>query len=815
MSRAVSDLKEFWEAPKGLTSTLGTIDHKVVGMRYVALAFVFFLIGGVEALVMRLQLAWPGQKLLSPEAYNQIFSMHGTTMIFFFATPILFGLGNYFVPLLIGARDVAYPRLNAFGFWVFLAAGLFMYASFLIGRAPDAGWFSYAPLSTRPYSSGPGLDFWSLGLLLLGVGTTSGAINFIVTIFKLRAPGMTIARLPLFCWTLLVTSFTVVFALPILNAANLLLVLQRQLGWHFFDVAYGGDPLLWQHLFWLFGHPDVYIIALPAFGIVSEVIATFSRRPVVAYTLVATASVATGIIGFGVWVHHMFAVGLSPLSYSFFSAASFVVGVPAGVQMFAWLSTMLSGRPVLKTPMLFVLGFLVTFVMGGVTGVMFPLVAFDRQVTDSYFVVAHLHYVLIGGMVFPTFAALYYWLPKMTGRLLGETLGRWSFWIIFIGFNLAFFPMHIAGLLGMPRRIYTYQDGLGWNGLNLTSTIGAFVLGLGILVFMVNFWLSRSSGQPAGDNPWGAGTLEWSTTSPPPPYNFRVIPTVGGAYPLWDREQPASQDTTDPFKHQTIATSLLTGEPEDKLPLPRYSTQPFWLAAGLLILATGALLAQWWILAVGVVWCLTFIFLWMRPVLEKAEHTGEQDRSDPHALPRWGILNLILTEAALFGALVASYYYLQVRAPAWPPNGVKLPELVIPVINTVLLVSSSVTVLWAGRGLRRGNRGTTLWSLALTIALGAAFLGLQIYEFATAEFSPRDHAYGSLFFTLLGLHGIHVLLGLLLLSAVTWWTARGYFSRDRHVTLHTVSLYWHFVDAVWIILILPSIYLSPYFLGGH
>ena len=819
MAQAAGKLSERWEAPEGLSAWLGTVDHKVIGVRYIFTAFLFFLIGGVEALLMRTQLAFPESRFLSPEAYNQTFTLHGTTMIFLFATPILFGLGNYFVPLLIGARDMAFPRANALSYWVFLFGGLFLYASVVVGRPPDAGWFAYVPLSTRQYAPGLGLDFWTLSLLFLGIATTVGAANFVVTIFKLRAPGMSISRIPLFCWTMLVTSFTVIFALPILNAANLLLALERLAGWHFFDPAYGGQPLLWQHLFWLFGHPDVYIIALPAFGIISEVIAAFARRPVVAFILVAMASVATGIIGFGVWVHHMFAVGMSPLATSFFSAASFVIGVPAGLQMFAWISTLITGRINVKTPLLFAVGALIIFVIGGLSGVMFPLVSFDRQVTDSYFVVAHLHYVLIGGMVFPLFAALHYWLPKITGRLLNERFGQWTFWIIFVSFNVTFFPMHIQGLLGMPRRVYTYQESLGWGSFNLLETIGAFVLGLGILLFIVNFYLSLRTGERAGANPWGAGTLEWATPSPPPPYNFRSLPLVRGAYPIWDaeREGVSLWDTNDPtsaWEHQTLASDMLTAQPQDKVPLPRHSLEPLGLALGLTATFTGALLSQVWLMIVGGLLAVSMIFLWMRPTLEKVEQSTEQDRADPHALPRWGLICLILTETALFGGLVGSWYYLQVNAPIWPPNGVRLPELILPLIATAVLLASSGTVVLAGRGLKRKNRGQSILGIVATLVLGAIFLGLQIYEFAHADFAPTDHAYGSLWFTLLGLHGIHVLVGLLLMVAVLIWLLRGYFSADKHTTVHTVSLYWHFVDAVWVLLILPAVYLSP-FLGRH
>ncbi|MCA9875764.1 MAG: cbb3-type cytochrome c oxidase subunit I, partial [Anaerolineales bacterium] len=431
-------LSDAWEARSGLISLLGTVDHKLIGIRYIQTAFLFFVLAGLEALFMRTQLAVPENTLLDPETYNQFFTMHGTTMIFFFATPMLFGFGNYLIPLMVGARDMAFPRLNALSYWVFLFSGLFMYSSLLFGAAPDGGWFAYTPLTGAEYSPGLNLDFWALGLIFLSIATTAGAVNFIVTILKMRAPGMAINRLPLFCWAILVTSFAVLFAIPPLTVANVFLMLQRVFGFHFFQTQAGGTPLLWQHLFWFFGHPDVYIIFLPAVGIVSEVVASFSRRPILGYTLLAVATIATGVIGFGVWVHHMFAVGISPLVLSIFSISSIVIGIPSGIQVFAWLGTMLNGRPVFKTPLLFISGFIILFVLGGLSGVMFPAVPFDQQVTDSYFIVAHFHYVLVGGAVFPIFAGFYYWFPKMSGRMHSELLAHIHFWVFFIGVNLIF-----------------------------------------------------------------------------------------------------------------------------------------------------------------------------------------------------------------------------------------------------------------------------------------------------------------------------------------------------------------------------------------
>ncbi|HEV8419828.1 MAG TPA: cbb3-type cytochrome c oxidase subunit I, partial [Actinomycetota bacterium] len=434
-------LEQIWEEKPGLGSWLDTVDHKRIGKRYCYTAFLFFLAGGIEAMLMRAQLAGPDETLIGPQGFNELFSMHGITMIFFFVTPMLFGFGNYFVPLMIGARDMAFPRLNAFGYWIFLFAGLFMYSSFLVGHAPDNGWFNYVPFSDKRFTPGLSPDFYTLGLIFLAFSTTVGSINFIVTIFKLRAPGMSISRMPLYVWAILATSFAVIFALPSLTAANVLLVLDRRFQFHFFDPSHGGDVVLWQHLFWIFGHPDVYIIFLPAIGIVSAIIPVFSRRSIVGYVFLALATMATAIVGFGVWVHHMFAVGLPSMALTFFSAASMLITIPSAVQVFAWLATLIAGRPVLKTPLLFILGFLFIFVVGGVTGVMFAAVPFDQQITDSYFVVALFHYVLFGGAVFPIFAGIHYWVPKMYGRMMDEGLGKLAFWLMFVGFNLTFFPM--------------------------------------------------------------------------------------------------------------------------------------------------------------------------------------------------------------------------------------------------------------------------------------------------------------------------------------------------------------------------------------
>ncbi|HEY7345060.1 MAG TPA: cytochrome c oxidase subunit I [Gaiella sp.] len=611
-------LRRSWAEPAGVVSWFATVDHKRIGTRYMVTALTFFFLGGLEAAAMRAQLARADSRILSPEAYDQLFSMHGITMIFLFVTPMLSGFGNYVVPLQLGARDMAFPKLNALGYWIFLGAGVFMYSGLVLGKAPDVGWFNYVPLASSQFDSGPNIDFYGLGLIFLGISTTAGAVNFIVTILKLRAPGMSLNRIPLFCWAVLGTSFAILFAIPALTAASALLELDRLFGFHFFDLSAGGDPVLWQHLFWIFGHPDVYIIFLPAVGIVSTVVPTFARRPMVAYTWVALSTMMIAFLGFGVWVHHMFAVGLPQLTITFFAAASLVIAIPSGVQVFAWLATLVGGRPVLKTPLLYVLGFLLVFVIGGVTGVMFAVIPFDQQVTDTYFVVAHFHYVLFGGAVFPILAGIHYWLPKISGRMPSEGLGQLSFWLVFTGFNLGFFPMHISGLLGMPRRVYTYPGDMGWGTLNLLSTIGAYVLAIGLVVVAVNIVLTYVRGEPAGDDPWGAPTLEWATSSPPPPYNFASVPIVRSATPLWD-ESSHPTNVTLAEGHQTTETSLLEGDPQRALHMPSESLVPLAFAVALALVFVGLIFETWWIAIVAGALAALALGAWHWPVGRERE----------------------------------------------------------------------------------------------------------------------------------------------------------------------------------------------------
>jgi len=589
-----------------MKSWLTTTDHKRIGLLYFWTAFVFFLIGGLEALIIRAQLARPEGLGVSAETYNQLFTMHGTTMVFLALMPLSAAFFNFIIPLQIGARDVAFPRLNAFSYWVFLLGGLFMNVSFVAGPlfgaerlsvAPDAGWFGYANYTSRQFSPGPNVDFWLLGLQILGIASLAAGFNFIVTIVNMRAPGMKMLRLPVFSWMTLVTQFLVITAFPVITVALVLLMFDRFFGTHFFVPSGGGDPILWQHLFWLFGHPEVYILILPAMGIVSEVLPTFSRKPLFGYTVVVYSGVLIGFMGWGVWSHHMFSVGLGPIADSVFAATTMLIAVPTGVKIFNWIGTLWGGQIRFTTAMLFAIGFIAMFIIGGLSGVTHASPPADLQQTDTYYVVAHIHYVLFGGTMLGLFAGMYYWWPKMTGRLLSESLGKWHFWLTLIGMNLAFFPMHFSGLLGMPRRIYTYAPELGVGGLNLISTAGAFLIGLAMLVFLWNIARTRRSGAAAGNDPWGGATLEWAMSSPPPVYNFTVIPHVASRVPLWQTE------------HHPPMTPL-PDKPPAPIHVPGGSWWPLITALGLPTMAIGAISHQLWLVLVGVAVVIVGIYRW-------------------------------------------------------------------------------------------------------------------------------------------------------------------------------------------------------------
>jgi len=634
-------------AESGWSSWFTTVDHKKIGVMYFLTAFFFFLVGGVEALLIRVQLAQPEMSVLTADQYNQIFTMHGLTMIFFAVMPLGAAFFNYLLPLQIGARDVAFPRLNALSYWVFLAAGIYLYSGVLLGGLPDGGWFNYAPLNligpnpSDIIGAGTPVDahvsrmvLYSVGLQIAGIASLASALNFIVTILNMRAPGMTLMRLPIFTWMMLTTSFLILFAMPVIGVALWQLLFDVRYGTSFFNPAGGGDPVLWQHMFWLFGHPEVYILILPAFGIVSEILPVFSKKPLFGYSAMVFSGIAIAFLGWGVWAHHMFAAGIGPVANAAFGLSTMFIAVPTGVKIFNWLGTLWGGRIRMTTPLLFAVGLVAMFTIGGLSGVTHAIVPSDYQQTDTYYVVAHLHYVLFGGAIFGIFAGVYYWFPKVTGRLLSERLGRVHFAVMFVGFNMTFAPMHILGLWGMPRRIYTYADGMGWNFWNMFETVGAFVIALSILVFIANLAVSARNGEPAGDDPWDARTLEWVTASPPPPHNFDVLPVVHARDEFWHRKYvekegnpgavrvpagaSADHDSGSPAEAalpDTTAPAHGPGrEASEAIHMPSPSYYPLVASIGLPVMGWGVLAGgttQVVLLALGGLVLLTGLFGWV------------------------------------------------------------------------------------------------------------------------------------------------------------------------------------------------------------
>ena len=566
----------------GLWGWITTVDHKRIGVLYGVTAFIMFLIAGLEAGAIRAQLAQPDSTLIGPETFNRLFTMHATAMVFMVIMPLSASFFNFVVPLAIGARDVAFPRLNAFSYWVFLFGTLLMHASFLVGQVPDAGWFSYANLTSTTYSPNDGLDFWALGLLVLGVSSVAAALNFMVTIINMRCPGMTMMRMPVFIWMTLITSILLVLAFPVITVGLVELVLDRNFGTHFFDTSGGGDPILWQHLFWVFGHPEVYILILPPMGVVSEILPTFSRKPLFGYPVVIFSGIVIGFMSWAVWSHHMFTTGMGPTALTVFTITTMLIAVPTGVKIFNWIGTMWGGSIEFKTPMLFAIGFISLFIIGGLSGVSHAVAPSDFQQQDTYYIVAHIHYVLFGGSIFGILAGMYYWFPKLTGRMMGEGLGKWNFWLTFIGMNLTFFPMHYVGLNGMPRRIYTYSEEFGWGLLNSLSSLGYVVLFIGMLLLVINIIQSLRNGRVAGHDPWDAPTLEWSISSPPPVYNFAEIPRVEGRDPYWTtkrRAEAAGQPVAGPEARVDVST----------IHMPSPSYWPAFAAVGVVLIAAGLL----------------------------------------------------------------------------------------------------------------------------------------------------------------------------------------------------------------------------------
>ncbi|MBV8572422.1 MAG: cytochrome c oxidase subunit I [Acidobacteriaceae bacterium] len=592
----VEQLHRSWRHPRGVLGWLSYTTHQAIGTRYIITAFIMLLTGGAEALLMRTQLARPNNGFLSPDRYNEIFTTHGTTMMFLFAVPMMEGMAIYLVPLMCGTRNVAFPRLNAFGYWMFLFGVLFLYWGVFTNAAPDVGWFAYPPLSGPQFTPGKRTDYWAQMITFTEVSALCVATEIIATIFKMRAPGMSLNRMPLYVWSLLIQSFMVIFAMPAVVIASSYLLSDRTVATQFVNPAEGGDPILYQHVFWFFGHPEVYIIFIPALGFVSAIVVAHARREIFGYTAMVLAQIANGFIAFGLWVHHMFATGLPQIGEAYFTASSMMIAITSGVQIFCWLATLWTGRPRLTTALHFIYGFLVIFVVGGLTGVVLASVPLDWQVHDTYFVVAHFHYVLIGGALFPLFGAFYHWFPKITGRMMDEKIGRLNFWVLFIGFNLTFFPMHIQGLMGMPRRVYTYPAEMGWGPLNFIETIGAYIIGIGGILFIANVVSSHRSGRIAGNNPWDADSLEWATASPPENYNFEYLPVATSRYPLWvDRSERAFVTGLRNDRREALVTTLMDAEPHHRYVFPASSIWPFITAIAVTIGFAGSVFNPWYI----------------------------------------------------------------------------------------------------------------------------------------------------------------------------------------------------------------------------
>ena len=801
-----------WRSPTGWRA-ISAVNQTYVGRRFVITGFIYFLIAGVLGLLIRAQLVVPQNDLLSPEAYNQIFTMHGTMMMFLFAVPILEGVAVYLLPPMLGTRDLPFPRLSAFGYWCYLLGGLLLLSSLPIGLAPDSGWFIYPPLSSAVFSPGMNIDFWLLGITFMEISAITASIELIVAILKTRAPGMSIDRMPLFASYILITAFMIVFGFPPLIMGSILLELERAFGLPFFDADRGGHPLLWQHLFWLFGHPEVYIIFLPAAGIMSMVVPTFARHPIVGYRWLVLAAVGMGFLSFGLRVHHMFAVGIPQMSLAFFSAASTLVAIPSGIQVFAWIATLWHGRPRFDTPLLFAIGTIVTFVIGGFTGVMVAIVPFDLQVHDTYFVVAHFHYVMIDGAVFPLFAGIHYWMPLALGRRPSERLGRWSFWTMFAGFHLTFFPLHWVGLIGMSRRVYTYLPGLRLEWGNLLSTAGAFLFAVGVLITMVNVVRTARRGPPAGDNPWGAGTLEWLNV-PTPSYNFRSIPLVSSRDPLWDQpdlgravERGAGFLPDNLGGRQLLlVTSAADARPEQVIDLPGPTYLPLVAALCVGVFFVGFLLKLYALSALGAVLSVGAFLVWMWPTdpgerwrtVTAAPGSDLPNAYGHHRSPAATALAITLAaDAALYASLAFSTLFLWSYTPDWPGDRTPAPDLWPGMVGTGLVLAGSVVLAVAEARMRAGS--TWLAALALPAAAGLGIAAL-VHALATSAgigIPAGEHALAAVSWTLLGYQMLHTVAGVVIagLAAVAAW--RGFLAPGRHLSLRIAARFWHYTTGLW------------------
>ncbi|PTQ94754.1 cytochrome c oxidase subunit I+III [Nitrosomonas nitrosa] len=824
-ARLHNDFMKVWGNPQGWRA-LTIVNHTTIGIRFMVTGGVFFLIGGLLAMLMRTQLALPEQEIIGPELYNQLFTMHGTIMMFLFAVPMVEGLALYLIPKMIGARDLLFPRLSAFGYWCYLFGSIILLSSLVLGIAPSAGWFVYTPLSNEVYSPGPNIDFWLLGITFVEISAVSAGVELVVSILRSRTSGMALLHMPLFCWYILVMAFMIVFGFPPLILGSILLELERAVGMPFFDIARGGDPILWQHLFWLFGHPEVYIIFLPAAGIVSTLIPVFARRPIVGYRWVVLAAISTGFISFGLWVHHMFTIGIPQLAQAFFSVASMLIAIPTGIQFFAWIATLWTGRPVYHIPMLWLLGFLVIFLAGGLTGVMLALVPFNWQVHDTHFVVAHLHYVIIGGMLFPLIAGLYYWLPHFSGRMPSDKLARWGFWLTFIGFNMTFLIMHLTGLLGMPRRIYTYEAGLGWDLPNAVSSVGGFILAMGIAMILFDIILHFRIGRPAGVNPWHADTLEWATSTPPQPYNFISLPADPTRHPMWTEtslqatiaEGRHTLSEIDHGRRETWGSDPVTGKIRDIIHLPGNSWLPFYAALVLSVLCISLLIRTYEIALIALLISLLLLLRWS---WINGAHPGAAPdaRVKPGYPPLhsrtfdspglWGMVVTLFSDGALFLSLLFGWLYLWVIGPNWQvPDAAPLAWTTL-VIAGVLL---SGAAYWYRRVLQRLKAGDDhylqyqLWGIT---TLGLAHCCMLLWIWTTAPLMVTHTAHDAVIAVFLAYLLFHGGLAVIVTGLQAKRVAYGYVGKSVPYEVAVLEPWWLYtVGVFWIsllvILLLPS-----------
>ncbi|MEH3146846.1 MAG: cytochrome c oxidase subunit I [Methylobacterium frigidaeris] len=824
LTPAQRDLARIWETPPGW-GRLAAVNHTVLGRRFIVAAFVFFAIGGVLAMLIRAQLASPRSAFVGPELYNQIFTMHGTVMMFLFAIPMFEGLAIYLLPKMLGARDFAFPRLTAFGFWCYVLGGTILVAAMLLGIAPDSGWFMYTPLSSGRHSPGINADIWLLGVTFVEISAIAAAVEFTVSILKFRAPGMSLSRMPLFGWYVLVTAGMMLVGFPPLILGSVLLEAERVLDLPFFDPARGGDALLWQHLFWLFGHPEVYIIFLPAAGLVSTILPVLVRREILGYAAIVVSITVMGFLSFGLWVHHMFTVGIPHLAQAFFSAASVLVAIPTSVQIFLWIGTMMAGRPSFSVPMLYLVGFFVVFVCGGLTGVMLAIVPFDWQVHDTHFVVAHMHYVLVGGFIFPMLAAAYYYLPHVTGREPLYGVGKLAFWLIFVGFNLTFLIMHLTGLLGMPRRYASFPTGYGWDWPNLISSVGGFITTAGFALFAIDMLFQLRFGRRTKPDPWGAETLEWAMPLRPRAYAFASLPTVSSRTPLRDApglgaalERGEGHLATPRNRWQeTLVVDMASGEPEHIAILPRPTILPLLTALAIAGIVLALLFKLFWLAPAAAAAMVVLLLLWSRDAGQRQDH-GLLDAGRGLALPLhaevarpaswWGVVFLLAADATAFASLVFGALFLWLVAPGWPG-----PEVVpLPPAKALALAAAVLAAAVAGRAavaaLRRSVPAAALALWAAAVAEAAA-LGLALWLMLADVPAPTSHASLAMTAAFLAFVALHAGIGAVLAALGVWRCVAGYVSVRRAADLR-IGVLWHDYTAATALLSLVFLAALPW-----